>query len=291
MDNSFPTVYNAPSAPGRHAIDSPDKQTPPIVSGWRSWLVFILALLVIAAFVFSPPWNLLAKARLIGYAVCHQIPERSFHIHGEQFPLCARCTGTFVGALTGFVVLTALRRRRAGSLPAVPILVVLILFIAAMGVDGLNSYLTFFPNLPHAYQPHNVLRLATGMLNGVALSIIVFPVFNYTLWRDVVERPVLKNAFELALILLVAGGLGALAYLEVSPMLYPLAIAGALGVLVMLTALNTMIVLAVLGREGIAGHWHQAVLPLTVGLAAAVIEIGAIDMGRAYMTRTMGLPF
>lgn len=28
---------------------------------------------------------------------CHQKPERSFFIHGYQMPVCARCTGVFLG--------------------------------------------------------------------------------------------------------------------------------------------------------------------------------------------------
>lgn len=28
---------------------------------------------------------------------CHQRPERSFFYKGKQFPVCARCTGVFVG--------------------------------------------------------------------------------------------------------------------------------------------------------------------------------------------------
>jgi len=28
---------------------------------------------------------------------CHQIAERSFFIRGRQFPVCARCTGMFLG--------------------------------------------------------------------------------------------------------------------------------------------------------------------------------------------------
>lgn len=30
---------------------------------------------------------------------CHQRPDRSFYIHGYQFPVCARCTGVFLGYL------------------------------------------------------------------------------------------------------------------------------------------------------------------------------------------------
>lgn len=33
---------------------------------------------------------------------CHQIQERSFFYKGYQFPVCARCTGVFVGHLFFF---------------------------------------------------------------------------------------------------------------------------------------------------------------------------------------------
>src|SRR5687767_6864982 len=29
--------------------------------------------------------------------VCHQIPERSFHVVGQPLAVCARCTGLYVG--------------------------------------------------------------------------------------------------------------------------------------------------------------------------------------------------
>jgi uncharacterized membrane protein len=29
--------------------------------------------------------------------VCHQIPERSFHLAGHQFAVCSRCTGLYAG--------------------------------------------------------------------------------------------------------------------------------------------------------------------------------------------------
>lgn len=45
--------------------------------------------------------------------VCHQRPDRSFHTHGHQWPVCARCAGLYLGAPIGAVLALA-RRRRPG---------------------------------------------------------------------------------------------------------------------------------------------------------------------------------
>ncbi len=37
----------------------------------------------------------------VGSLVCHQKPERSFHAWGAQMPVCARCTGIYLGAAIG----------------------------------------------------------------------------------------------------------------------------------------------------------------------------------------------
>ena len=34
---------------------------------------------------------------------CHQLPERSFFWHGHQFPVCARCTGVYLGEITAII--------------------------------------------------------------------------------------------------------------------------------------------------------------------------------------------
>lgn len=35
---------------------------------------------------------------------CHQRPDRSFFYHNYQFPVCARCTGCFIGYLMTLIV-------------------------------------------------------------------------------------------------------------------------------------------------------------------------------------------
>jgi uncharacterized membrane protein len=37
-------------------------------------------------------------AYAIGHVICHQLPARSFQLWGAVLPVCARCTGIYVGA-------------------------------------------------------------------------------------------------------------------------------------------------------------------------------------------------
>ena len=48
-----------------------------------------------------------------GSFVCHQIPERSFHLAGRQLAVCGRCTGLYVAALAGGVAALVAWRRAA----------------------------------------------------------------------------------------------------------------------------------------------------------------------------------
>ncbi|HSJ54556.1 MAG TPA: DUF2085 domain-containing protein [Anaerolineae bacterium] len=250
-----------------------------------------LALMIVVLAIEVPPSTLLGKADAVGYAICHRIPERSFFLNGRQLPLCARCTGTFLGAMLGMGALILYRRQRAARLPSVPVLGLMILFIALWGFDGLNSYLTFFPGAPHLYEPRNWLRMTTGMLNGLALITLVWPIFNFTLWREPKEQAVLDSAWQLLAILPVAGLLVFLVNLGIGALLYPLAILSSAGVVLMLTMINTMIAAVILGREGYARSWPQALVPLIVGAGLALLQMAAMILLRAYLTTTLGLTF
>lgn len=263
--------------------------------GRRNWA---LALMAAVAFVIllllSPLWPLplLDKLDVVGSAVCGRLPDHSFHLAGRQLPLCARCTGTFIGALLGFVGLLVLRKGKAALMPPVVVVGVLVGFIFLMAIDGVNSYLSLLLRRPLLYPPHNFLRLATGALHGLALSVIVFPIFNYTLWKEPENRPALTGLRELGLllalfvlpmVLLVQSGIGLL--------LYPVALASAAGVLAMLTVVNSMIVIIAARREARAVFWWQAAWPLAAGLAAAMAELAVIAVLRWQLGLALGLPF
>jgi uncharacterized membrane protein len=249
-----------------------------------------LAVLILIFFIQVPPSSLLGKADVVGYAICHRIPERSFFLDGRQLPLCARCTGTFLGAIVGLAAMLLLRRHRAARFPPVQVLGLLVLFIGLWAFDGLNSYMTFFPGAPNLYEPQNWLRLTTGMLNGLALITIVMPIYNFTLWRDTKREQVLKNLWELLAILAVAALLIWLVQAEIGFLLYPLALLSTLGVVVMLVLINSLIATVLLGREGYAQTWRQALIPWTVGAALAILQITAMVLLRAYLTTKLGLP-
>lgn len=235
---------------------------------------------------FTPP-GLLGKADAIGYAICHRIDLRSFHLGDRPLPLCARCTGIYLGALFGMGTLAALGKTRAGGLPRRPILLVLLSFIGLMGLDGANSYLALL-GLPRVYEPQNWLRLLTGTFNGLALGALLYPAFNQTLWRDWQPQPVVARWRELGLLIAVGLVLVVLVLTESEAVLYPLALLSALGVMAVLTMLYTVGVLVIARRENAATSWPAAALPVFVGLTLALTQIAVVDAGRFWLFGTWG---
>jgi uncharacterized membrane protein len=249
-------------------------------------IVAVVCGLIVLGYLFFPPEAPLQKATLVGYS----IPDRSFHMNGIQLPLCARCTGTYLGVAIGFLAVALLRRWYAGELLPKGMIVIAVAFIGIMGFDGVNSYLSLFPGMPHLYTPHNWLRAATGSLNGIALTMIVLPVFNYTLWKTTQPIPPLKNVWELLGIVAVTAGVVFVVQSEPAWLLYPVAMISTLGVLWMLTIVNTMILLIVFRQEGRAETWRDAVPALLGGLTVALIELTAMGVLRYALTGTMGWP-
>ncbi len=48
----------------------------------------------------------------IGSLICHQRPERSFFIDGQQLPVCARCTGLYLSGVIGLMAWLMLKIAR-----------------------------------------------------------------------------------------------------------------------------------------------------------------------------------
>ena len=97
--------------------------------------------------------------------VCHQIPERSFHLAGHQFAVCSRCTGLYSGFAVAALVYPLARslkrtdapRRRWLFLAAVPLL-----------IDFSLTYFGIWSNT-------HFTRFSTGALLGAVAVFYVMP--------------------------------------------------------------------------------------------------------------------
>ena len=248
------------------------------------------SLFIILLFFLATPDGLLGKADAVSYAICHRIPSHSLLFNQRPLPLCARCTGTYLGimiALGTFIV----RRKRASDLPPLHILATLLGFSALTAIDGVNSYLDLLPMGTPLYEPHNWLRLLTGSLHGLMIGSILFPIAMGTFWRNHRPEPILRNYRELlGLVALVLVAVG-ISLTGLPIIMYPLALFSSAGVLVALTLINTVLVLILIRRENTADRWRDLVPFMMAGFALGLLLIGTVDVVRFGLTGTLsGFP-
>ena len=241
-------------------------------------------LIIIGGWLFFTPPGLLGKADAIAYAVCHRIPERSFFMSERQLPLCARCTGMYLGAFIGFVY--QFRFGKRAKLPSLKVLITMSIFAVAFVVDGINSYLHFFPNLPSLYNPQNWLRLLTGTGLGLGMSVVLVPVFNQTVWSKVIYEPAVETWRHLFELILLGGCMVALVLSQNPLILYPLALIGPATVLLILTMVYAMVWLMITKNENRFQDFKELWVPLTSGFLTAILQIALMDMGRYILTGT-----
>ncbi len=86
------------------------------------WLgtVFLSGMMVLGVFlpVFFPPTkNHLGCFIFSLYSpICHQQPERSYHLHGRQLTVCSRCLGVYAGFLISALLYPALKQKWKGRI-------------------------------------------------------------------------------------------------------------------------------------------------------------------------------
>ena len=253
----------------------------------------VLLIAAIAFFVLATPGDLDYKIDALGFGVCHQISTHSFFAGDHQLPLCSRCSGIYLGALSSLILLMGLRPR-ARKLPVKGMALLLGLFFLAMILDGVNSTLQTFG--AGVWQTTNLIRIITGALAGVAVAFIFYPVFNMSLWNSEASRQerTLEQPFELAAYLVAAGILVALVIDGADWLYYPLAFLSLIGLLALLTMANTIVVLIVTRQEATIQSASAALTPLLAGLFLALVELALLAWGRAalapLMANSIGMP-
>lgn len=243
----------------------------------------VLLLLVGGLWLAFTPSGVLGKMDAIGYAVCHRITVRSFLLPGgRQFPLCARCSGTFLGVLVGVLAPLLSGKRRAGGFPSLWMLAIMIGLSVLWAFDGANSFSRLIPApwIPRLYNPTNFLRLVTGMGHGVTMGSLVLPVFNSTVWADATGEPTVARWYELLAMYAAGAALVAMLLSGWGIFLYPLAVLGAVGVLLILSMVSVVLAATLLRRENRAASFGDALPLLLLGLAGALVIVGGIDLMR-----------
>lgn len=137
-----------------------------------------------------------------GDVMCHQRPERSWFVNGNQLPLCIRCMAisfgmvfifgiawrvgpfdTFRGTLSRLFGLSERNRQKCFF-----VLLILCLLAFPMIIDGFSQI--FFP-----YESNVIMRVVTGFLYGIAQGAVIIALISWILWslsgceRDLGSRP------------------------------------------------------------------------------------------------------
>ncbi|HEY3340507.1 MAG TPA: DUF2085 domain-containing protein, partial [Anaerolineae bacterium] len=239
------------------------------------------------------PKQLLQSLDLVGYAVCHRIPERSFFIANIQLPLCARDTGMFSGALLGIISFVVVQRKRVAQFPVKPFLFVLAAFFLIWGFDGFNSYMLLLRGQVLIYMPQNWLRLVTGAFMGITLSSFVVPLFNSAVWQPQLasNEPSVGSWRTVGRLAVIAVGIIVVVLWQPDFLYGPIALISTFGVLTLLVVVNMLLVILLMKRESRYERWGQLIFPLIAGICFTFTEIMLIDIVRAALTQQFHLPF
>ncbi|MGH2533782.1 MAG: DUF2085 domain-containing protein [Thermomicrobiales bacterium] len=256
---------------------------------YRQFLFPMVGAGVVLLFL-SAPWSLQHKAHMALHGLCAQRPSHSFVLGADRLPFDARMTGIYGGFAIAAVYLVLCRRYRAAALPSRWTMALLALFVGAMAVDGFNSTLVDL-RLWHAYEPHNLLRLATGLLTGIALAAVMCYMVAVTLWNrpDSAASPV-RNPRELGLLVALQVPFAVVVASEAGLFFAPASLLLVLSAAFVLTTLMLVVVVLLARREGTFSAASQVQGSASVALALALVVMAALGGGRFLLEHLTGAP-
>ncbi|HEX6190620.1 MAG TPA: DUF2085 domain-containing protein [Pyrinomonadaceae bacterium] len=136
------------------------------------WVVVAtLAVMLFIAVIAAPILNSqghIGSATTIYQAfsyLCHQIPERSYHLAGHPFAVCSRCTGLYAGFAFATLGLPLVRSLKRTDTPHV---IWLLLSVVPLTIDFGLTYFGVWEN-------NHFTRVTTGALFGAVAAIYVVP--------------------------------------------------------------------------------------------------------------------
>jgi len=170
----------------------------------------------------------------IGGLICHQAAERTIQFGDNLLPLCARCTGIYLGFLIGVVYQFIFWQTRLKELPSLKILLASALLLVFLIMDSSGSFLNLWTS-------SNLMTLTLGLLGGSSIALLLFPVFNFSLFKSSKKDTGIRKIAEYSgLLVLLSAGL--LMILSGSSIFYSfIAIASIAGIILLYLMLNITI--------------------------------------------------
>ncbi len=145
------------------------------------WACLVAACILGLGLVLAAPWAtdrgswIAPLLYAIFDPVCHQIPERSFHLWHQPLAVCHRCTGLYLGFALGILAWPALERAAARLLERPRTIV---LFSIPLAIDAMLLANTA------------ASRFATGLIAAFPVALLVLAaVADLTRPRRSITRP------------------------------------------------------------------------------------------------------
>lgn len=103
----------------------------------------------------------LGGARCIKLVFCHRRPDRTLSFKGRYFPVCARCTGIYIGILLILLLNYFIDLNYGTDLFFLPLVL-----MVPMAIDGATQLLKW-------RESRNWIRVMTGLLFGIGYGLIL----------------------------------------------------------------------------------------------------------------------
>ena len=122
-----------------------------------------------------------------GY-ICHQMPDRSFHVLKHQFAVCSRCFGVYFGLLAGFLIYPMIRSMDETE-PFPRFWLILAGF--PMAIDWSLTVFGIWENT-------HFTRITTGLILGFACAVFIVPALAELAELILIKRFRKRNAKKAA---------------------------------------------------------------------------------------------
>jgi uncharacterized membrane protein len=113
----------------------------------------------------NSPWNFIYS---VGDRLCHQKVERSLILNDNQMPFCSRCTAIWIGMVIGLGLSLYFQIKLDGKF-----VFIIIFSFLPLAIDGVGQ-------LVGLWESNNLIRVATGLLTGLATGISIAVIVDET---------------------------------------------------------------------------------------------------------------